>query len=146
MTYGKVNENQYLLRLEKGEEITEVVKHFCKIQNIQNASISALGSIESPTLAHYRVDSKKYSEKALEGIFEVTSLLGTVGMAEGEPVVHLHATISDESMTVFGGHLAKGRVSATLEMVLTVFQTSFEKIPNEEIGLKLFELPDQLES
>ena len=142
MTFGKVDDTKFLLRLEPGDEINTTIQTFCKEQQIANASISGIGSVENPTLAHYRLDTKKFSEKQLTGIFEVTSLLGTVALVEKEPLVHLHITVSDENMHVYAGHLMKGAVSATLEVVLTVLPSAFEKKFSEEIGLKLYEFSE----
>jgi predicted DNA-binding protein with PD1-like motif len=145
MKYGKLADGHFLLRFEKGEDLSGVLKVFCVKQNVRNGVISGLGSIENPTLAHYLVDTKKYSEKELKGVFEVTNLTGTVGLSENEPLVHLHITLSDEEMSAFAGHLVKGTVSATLEVSLQVFPTEFTKSFSEEIGLKLFDLPEGLE-
>lgn len=143
MTFGKIQENQFMLRLERGEEIVDTLKNFCLQQNIKNATISAIGSVENPTLAHYKVDTKKYSEKTLEGVFEVTALLGNVALFENQPLLHPHITISDENMQAYAGHLVRGTVSATLEVLITVFPSAFEKKHNEEIGLKLYNLSDE---
>lgn len=144
MNYSKVLAKTYLLRLVKGEEIVEEVKNFCKKEHIHNASIQGIGSVENPTLAHYLVDTKKYSEKKLEGIFEVTSLFGNIAIFDSpageEPLIHLHITLSDEQMKAYGGHLVHGIVSATLELIIDVFDTKHTKLFNEEIGLKLWDL------
>lgn len=144
MYYSKVSSNKYLIRLLRGEDVNESIEKFCRELNIKNASVSGIGSIENPTLAHYRVDSKKYKEKILNGIFELTSLIGTVGVFENEPLVHVHVTLSNEEMKAFGGHLVKGRVSATVELVLTVFDTKFTKSHDNEIGLKLWDLEEKI--
>lgn len=144
MQFGVISESQYLIRLEKGEEIITSLVTFCIEKSIKNGSISGIGSLEKPTLAHYKVDTKEYSKKEFEGIFEVTSLLGTIGLSDNTPLVHAHVTLGDEHMSVIAGHLVKGIVSATLELTLTVFPTEFTKVQNEEIGLKLFSLPDNM--
>jgi predicted DNA-binding protein with PD1-like motif len=146
MKYGKFADGHFLLRFEKGEDLQGVLKAFCIKEHIQNAVIHGLGSIENPTLAHYFVDTKKYSEKELKGVFEITNLTGTVGVSENQPLVHLHSTLSDENMDAFAGHLVRGTVSATLEVVIQTFPTGFQKLYSEEIGLKLFDLPDTLKS
>jgi hypothetical protein len=143
MTFGLIQENQYILRLERGEEVIATLKAFCMEHGIKNASVSGIGSIETPTLAHYRVDTKKYSEKKLEGIYEVTSLLGTVAIFEGQPLLHLHMTLGDENMQAFAGHLVSGTVSATLEVMMTVLPSAFEKKHSEEIGLKLYDFKEK---
>ena len=145
MFYSKMSSKKYLIRLLKGEEIVASIKKFCEELNIKNAEISAIGSVESPTLAHYRVDTKKYKEKTLKGIFELTSLIGSVAISEGEPLVHVHVTISDDEMRAFGGHLVKGVVSATVEVFLESFESKYTKSHDKEIGLKLWNLDDKLQ-
>ena len=142
MHYSKISPNKYLIRLIRGEEINSSIKKFCEKLDIKNAEILGIGSIENPTLAHYRVDTKKYKEKTFKGIFEVTSLIGNVAIFEGEPLVHAHVTISDDDMRSFGGHLVKGVVSATVEIILEYFDSKHTKSYDEEIGLRLWDLPN----
>lgn len=144
MTFGKVTDDQYLIRFEKGEEILPSLRTFCKHYNITNATVSGIGSLENPTLAHYHVDNKKYSEKKIEGIFEVVSLLGNIAIFEKNPLPHLHVTLSDEEMHVIAGHLIQGTVSATLEVTLIAFPSTYNKKHDEEIGLNLWDLPETL--
>lgn len=140
MQYSKVLENKYLLRLEKGEDVHVVLTSFCEKEQVLNGSISAIGSVEKPTLAHYLVSTKKYTEKTLTGVYEITSMQGTIGIFEEKPLIHIHAALSDEEMKGFGGHLVQATVSATLEVIIEKFDTKFEKKFNDEIGLKLFNL------
>lgn len=146
MTFGKLTETQYILRFERGEDILTGLKTFCNQQNIKNASASGIGSLENPTLAHYRVDTKQYSEKAFEGVYEVTSLLGTIAVMDDAPLPHLHVNLGDENMQTLAGHLIKGTVSATLEITITVYPTTFAKEHDAEIGLNLYQLPEELKS
>lgn len=143
MNYSKVAVKTYLLRLMKGEEITETIKNFCKKEKIQNGSLQGIGSVEDITLAHYRVDTKKYSEKKFVGIYEVTSLVGNIALFENQPLIHAHITLSDATMRAYGGHLVSGAVSATLEIVMHVFNTRHIKSFNKKIGLKLWDLPEE---
>ena len=144
MYYSKVASNEYLIRLIRGEDVNESIAKFCWQLKIGNAKITGIGSIENITLAHYRVDTKKYKEKIFNGIFELTSLIGTVAVFDKKPLVHSHITISDEEMRSFGGHLVRGKVSATVEITLVVFDSSHKKSHNEEIGLKLWDLKDHM--
>jgi uncharacterized protein len=127
-----------------GEEINESIKKFCEKLDVKNAEISAIGSVDSPTLAHYRVDTKKYKEKTFEGIFEITSLIGMVALFDGKPLVHVHVTISDDKMRAFGGHLVKGLTSATVEILLTAFDSKNTKSFDKKIGLKLLDLEKKI--
>lgn len=142
MKYGTIGSNYYLLRLEKGEEVVSTLQKFAASQNIDNAYFSGLGSIENPTLAHYLVTTKKYTEKKIDGIFELLNITGNIALFNDEPLVHSHVTLSDEDMNTKGGHLVSAAVSATVEIHLRVLDSVYEKKQDEEIGLKLFDLPE----
>lgn len=144
MHYAKVGTTDFLIRLERGEEINASVKVFCEREKIKNASFFGIGSVEKATLAHYTVEGKRYRERLFSGRFELVSLIGTVGMFEGKPLVHSHATISDERMETFGGHLVEGVTHATVEVVLWTFRSKYGKKYSDAIGLRLFELPESL--
>lgn len=143
MVFARVEKNAYLLRLEKGEELNSTIKEFCKKEHIKNAWLFAIGSIENPTLAHYQVDTKKYQERKLSGIFELISLSGNVALYENQPLVHIHVAISEEHMNAYAGHLVSSLVSATVEVYLTAFSSSYKKSFSQEIGLKLWDLPQK---
>ena len=143
MRYSKVNKFVYLIRLEKGEEVIDSITKFCEKLNISNASFIGLGSVENPVLAHYNVNIKKYSEKELKGIFELTNITGNVAVFEKKPLVHSHVTLSNEKMQAWGGHLVKGAVSATVEVILQVLDAACEKKQDDAIGLKLWDLPQE---
>jgi hypothetical protein len=144
MYYSKLSNKTFLIRLEIGEQVISSIKRFCEKLEIKNASFVGIGSVENPILAHYRVDNKKYKEKKLQGIFEVTSLVGNVAILEGKPLVHSHTNVSDEEMHGFGGHLVEATVAATLEMTLWNLGSDMTKKHDEKIGINLFELPDHM--
>ncbi|MBW3538099.1 DNA-binding protein [Candidatus Parcubacteria bacterium] len=137
-----LDQSSYIIRLDPGEEITPSIEALCRQYAITNASISGIGSVESPTLAHYRMDKKKYHQERLEGVFEIASLTGNVALFEGKPLVHLHAVVSDEQMRTFGGHLVSGSCSAAVEIILQKFDSKYQKHFDDQIGLKVWDLPD----
>lgn len=141
MYCGTLDNTHLLVRLEKGEDIPSSLKQIAKNHNVTNASITGIGSVENPTLAHYRMDTRKYHEEKKEGIFEVLSLLGNIMQENGEALVHIHMTISDEHMQAMGGHVVSATTSATMEIFLTLYPSTFGKKADEEVGLKLLDLP-----
>lgn len=144
MHFAKIEDNQYLIRLQKGEEILSMLKHFAKKHGIKNASFTAIGSLQDPTLAYYRIHEKKFIEKEFPGFFELISSIGTIALYNDDIVVHTHVTLSDEHFQAFAGHLMKATVSATVEMTLTFYPTTYTKIDDEETGLKLWDFPDKI--
>ncbi len=130
----------YIVRMDPDDDIIDKLQQWCRAQGIVNASITGIGSVKNPCLAHYRRDTKKFTEQKLTGIYELTALVGNIGLVDGsQPLVHVHATLSDETMQAFGGHLVKGICSATAEIILTPLPTRFRKDFNNDIGLKIWD-------
>ena len=144
MFYSKVSKNKYLIRLVKKEDLGESIANFCKKLQIKNAYVTAIGAVESPTISYFDVKSKKFLDKTLSGDFELTSFIGNVASFENEPLLHAHLNLSDREMRVFGGHFVKARVAASIEIVLEAFDTKNSKSFNQDIGLKLWDLPQSL--
>ena len=102
--------------LDRGEEILEQVKTVALKENIQLASVQALGALGSFTVGVYKVDEKKYYANSFEGSFEIVSLTGTIDTMNGEFYTHLHLSAGNDRGEVFGGHLNRAIISATAEI------------------------------
>lgn len=142
MKFARLSDNTSALRLELGDDIHDTLQAFCAEQGIDNASITGIGSLHSPTLAHYSIETKQFIDEHLEGIYEANSLIGNIALVDNKPFAHLHVTISDEHMMVRGGHLVKGECSATLEVFLTSYPAHHTKAHDDRIGLKVWEFSD----
>lgn len=140
MKCAVLDEFTWAVRLEPGEDIHESVVKFCQEHSISSAELRAIGSVESPTLAHYRKDQKKFTERQFSGIYEIVSLLGVVALEDGRPAAHIHLTISDQDMNASGGHLVKGACSATVELVVRRYYAKITKKFDDEIGLRLWDI------
>jgi uncharacterized protein len=132
--------NDLIARLEPGDDVLGSLAALCAEYDIKNAEITGIGSIESPVLAHYRRDTKHFTERAFDGIYEIVSLLGNVALVEGRPVAHCHVTIADEDMVAWAGHLVRGTCSATLELIIRPLASAYSKSLDETVGLKVWQL------
>ena len=127
-----------LVRIDRGEEILEQVKTVALKENIQLASVQALGALGSFTVGVYKVDEKKYYANSFEGSFEIVSLTGTIDTMNGEFYTHVHMSAGNEKGEVFGGHLNRAVISATCEMIITLVDGNVDRYRDENIGLNLF--------
>ena len=127
-----------LVRIDRGEEILEQVKTVALKENIQLASVQALGALGSFTVGVYKVDEKKYYANSFEGSFEIVSLTGTIDTMNGEFYTHLHLSAGNDRGEVFGGHLNRAIISATAEIQIQVIDGEIGREFNQEIGLNLF--------
>ena len=127
-----------LVRIDRGEEILEQVKTVALKENIQLASVQALGALGSFTVGVYKVDEKKYYANSFEGSFEIVSLTGTIDTMNGEFYTHLHLSAGNDRGEVFGGHLNRAIISATAEIQIQVIDGEIVREFSQEIGLNLF--------
>ena len=137
MEYRKFG-NTIVLRIDKGEEILDIIKRLALKENIKLANINALGAVNKVVVGVYKVDEKKYYSNEFKGNFEIVSLTGTINTMNNEFYSHLHMGVGDENGQVFGGHLNRAIVSATCEMIINIIDGNVDRYYDEEIGLNLF--------
>lgn len=59
MKYKKV-ENRFFVKIEKGEEIIEILTKFCSDNNIRSGSISGIGGTNDVSIKYYGGNNNKY--------------------------------------------------------------------------------------
>ncbi|MFH1012684.1 MAG: PPC domain-containing DNA-binding protein [Candidatus Peregrinibacteria bacterium] len=130
--------HHHVIRMDKGDEIVSTLVRFCKDHAVQAGLLMGIGAAEKITIGYFDVNTKKYNFKELDGRYEITSLLGNVAVADGEPALHLHINVADAQHRVFGGHLSSAVVSVTCEVVLHPFEGDIQRELSSEFPLKLF--------
>lgn len=130
--------NRYIVRLDKGEEIVETLKKFCKTEKITLGSIKGIGAVNRATIGIFKTDVKQYKSMNLNGSYEITSLLGNVSTMNGEVYLHLHINLSDIECKTYGGHLNSAIISATGEIIVEAIEGSIDREFSEEIGINLY--------
>ena len=132
-------EDTIVVRLDRGEEITEQVKAIAEREEIRLADIQALGAVDQFTVGVYDVAAQKYASNEFEGAYEIVSLTGTINTMDGGFYSHLHMSAGNGAGQVFGGHLNRARVSATCEMVIRIIHGTVDRRFDPEIGLNVFQ-------
>lgn len=131
--------NQYVLRFDRGEEVIEALRQFCQREKIDAGSFHGLGACSYLKLAFYHLETKKYSEKEFTEDLEIANVTGNVALFEGDLIVHMHGTFSDENMAAFGGHVMAMKIGGACEILLTKFNQPMTRKPDGITGLKLLE-------
>jgi predicted DNA-binding protein with PD1-like motif len=139
MKHANLDDHTFALRLEPGDDVHDAIQAFCAQSSINNAAIQGIGSVDSPTLAHYSMKTKQFSDHRIDGILEVSSLLGNVALVDGKPFAHIHVTVAGPDMQARAGHLVKGTCSATLELILTSYPSHHWKSDDATVGLKVWD-------
>ena len=134
--------NKIMLRVDKGEEVVETIKAFCKEQEIRLGTVSGIGAANRMTIGLFDTEEKRYLSKELKGEYEITSLLGNITEMAGEPYLHLHINVSDSSYHALGGHLNEAWISGICEIIIDQIQGTMNRAFDPGVGLNLLNIPD----
>jgi predicted DNA-binding protein with PD1-like motif len=133
-----IKENHlHLLRFDKGDEVISGIASYCKQNNILSAIFTALGACQRVTLAYYDLEKKTYLDQTMTKDLEITGITGNVSRMNEDTMIHAHGTFSDESFSVFGGHVKSLIVSATCEVQMIPANTPARRQFDKETGLNL---------
>ncbi len=131
--------NTVVVRIDRGEEVLEELKHVALQENVKLANINALGAVGEFTVGVFHTAEKQYAANSFKGDFEIVSLTGSISAMNGEYYAHLHMAAGDKDGHVFGGHLNRAVISATCELFMNVIDGTVERKFSEEVGLNLFD-------
>jgi predicted DNA-binding protein with PD1-like motif len=136
MNYKKFDKT-IIMRIDKGEELISTIVEVAKKENIALASVSGIGAVNHIELGLFNTLDKIYSKKEFRGDFEIVSLCGNISTMNDETYVHLHMAISDNKQYVYGGHLSKAIVSATVEIIIEIINGKIDRNFDPDTGLNL---------
>ena len=127
----------YAVVLDTGDEVTVALGNFVRDQEVEAASVTAIGAFSRALLGYFQWETKQYEQIAVEEQVEVLSLLGDVAVGEQGPTLHLHAVLGKADGSVVGGHLLEAHVRPTLEIILIQPPSYLRKRKDPETGLAL---------
>jgi hypothetical protein len=127
--------------LDSGDEAVETLTGFAKAMHIESASLVAVGAFESATVGYFEWDKKTYKPIEISQQAEVLSFIGDVVRDDKEePSLHVHTVLGLPDGTTRGGHLLKGIVRPTLEVIFTQTPVHLIRRKDPKIGIPLIDL------
>jgi predicted DNA-binding protein with PD1-like motif len=127
----------YAVVLDTGDEVVTELGKFVREQEVEAASVTAIGAFRRARLGYFEWETKQYKQIPVEEQVEVLSLLGDVAVADDGPTLHLHAVLGKADGSVVGGHLLEAHVRPTLEVILIQPPSYLRKRKDPETGLAL---------
>jgi len=118
MYYSKCNIG-YVLRAEIGEEIQETLRQFAQAVKLKAAFYQGIGALTQVELAFFCTDLKTYDRRFFNDEYELITLTGNLSSQDGVPVAHSHAAIGTRNFETYSGHLVRGVVCVTAEILVT---------------------------
>jgi len=131
----------YAVVLDTGDEVIGELGKFVREQEIEAASVTAIGAFSRAVLGYFQWETKQYKKIPVDQQVEVLSLLGDVAVGDQGPTLHLHTVLGKADGSVVGGHLIEAYVRPTLEVILIQPPSYLRKRKDSETGLALIDIP-----
>ena len=131
----------HLVRLDRGEGVTESLTAFLKEREIRGGWLSGIGGVENAELGFYDLASRTYRRRRVEGTVELIHYAGNITMLDGEPFIHAHAVVSGADFRPLSGHFFEARVAVTGEFVIRPAAWGAKRGLDDVVGLNLID-PD----
>jgi hypothetical protein len=130
----------YAVVLDTGDEVIGELGKFVREQEVEAASLTAIGAFSRSVLGYFEWETKQYKKIPVDEQVEVLSLLGDVAVGDQGPTLHLHAVLGKADGSVVGGHLIEAYVRPTLEVILIQPPSYLRKRKDPETGLALIDI------
>lgn len=124
------------IRLFPGEDIYHELEKVCQRHKVETAVVlSGVGQLKQFKLGYFKKKGN-YTPQEFEKPHELLSLAGSISNQKGKYNFHLHVVLGNEEKNVVGGHLIKGIVEVTNEIVLLKTSLKLGKRLEENTGLQ----------
>ena len=130
----------YAVVLDTGDEVIGELGNFVREQEVEAASLTAIGAFSRAVLGYFQWETKQYKKITVDEQVEVLSLLGDVAVGDQGPTLHLHAVLGKADGSVVGGYLIDAYVRPTLEVILIQPPSYLRKRKDPETGLALIDI------
>lgn len=131
---------EWAVIFDSGDEAMEGLKHFAAGEKLSAAHFTGIGAFASLTVAWFDLEKQKYQPIEIGEQVEVLSLIGDIAEASGKPAVHAHICVAKRDGSAHGGHLQKGQVRPTLEVIVIESPAHLRKTFRPAVGLPLIDL------
>lgn len=109
----------HILKPPFGSDLIPELDSYVRANHINLAWLSGVGAVSRATIRYYDQPKQSWLDHDLEQRLEVAGLWGNVSLLNGEPIVHLHCVLADETGRCYGGHLGHNTLVFNLEIMLT---------------------------
>lgn len=131
----RVSSDLIIVRLHQNDDLFESLEEICLKTDLKvGVIVSGIGMLKQAELAYY-VSSGRYSPVLFPEPMELVSLTGSLIVEGDDCHIHLHAVLSRENKETVGGHLSRGKVNVTAEIVILKSDAPARRVLDETTGL-----------
>jgi len=141
LMYADYADPFHVIRLTRGEEIIRALAEWAGRVGLPGGRIAGLGAARDVLLGYYDESLRDYRKTDFPGPVEILSLNGGISLLREKPYIHIHAVIGDADGRAWGGHLFRGRVTATAEIYILPSRHILRRVPDAVEPFHLLDLP-----
>lgn len=107
-----------MVHLHQNEDLFESLENVCRACDVRTGVfLSGIGMLKQAELSFF-VKQGRYATVLFPEPLELVTLTGNVLLQDGEYKFHLHAVLAKDTKEAVAGHLSKGKVNVTNEIVI----------------------------
>lgn len=134
---AKDNLNNFTMVFSPEDEVLSGILQFAEEEHIVNGHFTAIGALSHAKVGWYDKSKGAYKITDIPYQTELTSLIGNITILNGQPTVHAHVNMADETGIVRGGHALQLFVYPTVELFLETDPSPLIKQLDPKVGLSV---------
>ncbi len=131
---------ELIVRLKHDADVVQSITELAKNKGIEAGSFTAIGALKRAKLGYYDQKNHEYREMKIDSPHEMASCVGNVSLKDGEPFIHAHVILADETGNTKAGHLLEGIVFAAEVHLRQLEGPKLERKYDELTGLSLWNM------
>ena len=139
LLYEQHDLRTFALVLETGEEAMHALESWAARQRVRASQFTAIGAFERATVAYFDWSTKEYKPIPIDEQVEVLTMNGDVTLEDQRHKVHAHVVLGKSDATAHGGHLLRGYIRPTLEIIVTELPRHLYRYHDAASGLALID-------
>lgn len=141
LIHEAAGQRTYAAVLSTDDEVMSCLTGFAVEARLTAASMTAIGAFRCGELAYFDWDEKRYLPISVDEQVEVAAFIGDIAVGpDGKPALHVHVVLGKRDGSAVAGHLIKGTVRPTLEVIVTETPKHLCKRHDPDTGLALIAL------
>ncbi|MEA1871835.1 MAG: PPC domain-containing DNA-binding protein [Chloroflexota bacterium] len=131
---------ELIVRLNYDADLIQSITELARSKGVEAGSFTAIGALKRAKLGYYDQKNHEYREMKIDSPHEMASCVGNVSLKDGEPFIHAHVVLADETGNTKAGHLFEGIVFAAEVHLRQLEGPRLERKYDEVTGLSLWNI------
>jgi predicted DNA-binding protein with PD1-like motif len=131
---------ELIVRLKHNADLVQSIAALARSKEVKAGSFTAIGALRRAKLGYYDQKNHEYREMKIDSPHEIASCVGNVSLKDGEPFIHAHVVLADETGNTKAGHLFEGIVFAAEVHLRQLEGPKLERKYDEVTGLWLWSM------